>query len=151
MCGEFMQANDAELWCFPWSASLINGWVNSREAGDLRHYRVHYDVIVVYHNRTSTWATHQCFLDSVWRRKHYIQYPFLVRGVSMIAVIRQANKGSLLVHCDVENVKAGIGATYTISFITSFPLLWRNNGRDGVSNHQPHDCLPNYYGKPMGS
>ena len=21
------------------------------------------------------------------------------------------------------------------------PLLWRNNGRDGVSNHQPHDCL----------
>ena len=22
-------------------------------------------------------------------------------------------------------------------------LLWRNNGRDGVSNHQPHDCLLN--------
>ena len=21
------------------------------------------------------------------------------------------------------------------------PLLWRHNGRDGVSNHQPHDCL----------
>ena len=20
------------------------------------------------------------------------------------------------------------------------PLLWRHNGRDGVSNHQPHDC-----------
>ena len=20
---------------------------------------------------------------------------------------------------------------------------WRHNGRDGVSNHQPHDCLPN--------
>ena len=26
-------------------------------------------------------------------------------------------------------------------FITS--LLWRHNGRDGVSNHQPHDCLLN--------
>ena len=25
----------------------INGWVNNREAGDLRRYRVHYDVIVV--------------------------------------------------------------------------------------------------------
>ena len=25
----------------------------------------------------------------------------------------------------------------------SFPLRWRHNGRDGVSNHQPHDCLLN--------
>ena len=24
------------------------------------------------------------------------------------------------------------------------PLLWRHNGRDGVSNHQPHDCLLNH-------
>ena len=23
------------------------------------------------------------------------------------------------------------------------PLAWRHNGRDGVSNHQPHDCLLN--------
>ena len=23
------------------------------------------------------------------------------------------------------------------------PLQWRRNGRDGVSNHQPHDCLLN--------
>ena len=22
-------------------------------------------------------------------------------------------------------------------------LLWRHNGRDGISNHQPHDCLLN--------
>ena len=26
----------------------INGWVNNREAGDLRHHRAHYDVIVMY-------------------------------------------------------------------------------------------------------
>ena len=26
----------------------INGWVNNREAGDLRRYRRHYDVIVMY-------------------------------------------------------------------------------------------------------
>ena len=25
----------------------INGWVNNREAGDLRRYRAHYDVIVM--------------------------------------------------------------------------------------------------------
>ena len=26
---------------------LINGWVNNREASDLRRYRTHYDVIVM--------------------------------------------------------------------------------------------------------
>ena len=28
-----------------------------------------------------------------------------------------------------------------ISFV--WPLHWRHNGRDSVSNHQPHDCLLN--------
>ena len=27
--------------------------------------------------------------------------------------------------------------------IASLPLQWRHSGRDGVSNHQPHDCLLN--------
>ena len=53
LCGEFTghrwipltKANDAELWCFLWSA--INDWVNNREAGDLRRYHAHYDVIVM--------------------------------------------------------------------------------------------------------
>ena len=27
----------------------INGWVNDREAGDLRRYRAHYDVTVMEH------------------------------------------------------------------------------------------------------
>ena len=26
----------------------LNGWVNSREAGDLRRYRAHYDVMVMF-------------------------------------------------------------------------------------------------------
>ena len=25
----------------------------------------------------------------------------------------------------------------------TIPLQWRHNGRDGVSNHQPHQCLLN--------
>ena len=48
LCGEFTghpwiprtEASDAELWCFLWSAPWINGWVNNREAGDLRCHRV---------------------------------------------------------------------------------------------------------------
>ena len=39
------KARDAELWCFLWSAPWINGWVNNRDAGDLRRH--HYNVIVI--------------------------------------------------------------------------------------------------------
>ena len=34
------KASDAELWCFL-------GWVNNGDAGDLRRYRAHYNVIVM--------------------------------------------------------------------------------------------------------
>ena len=55
VCGEFTglrwiprtKASDAELWCFLWSVLKLNGWVNTREAGDLRRYRAHHDVIVM--------------------------------------------------------------------------------------------------------
>ena len=54
LCGEFTGPGE-----FPqkgqWQGALmfslicvwINGWVNNREAGDLRRYRGHYDVIVM--------------------------------------------------------------------------------------------------------
>ena len=32
---------------FSLTCSWINGWVNNREAGDLRHHRTHYDVTVI--------------------------------------------------------------------------------------------------------
>ena len=55
LCGEFtgdrwisrIKASDTELWCFLWSAPWIIGWVNAREAGNLRLHRGHYDVIVM--------------------------------------------------------------------------------------------------------
>ena len=50
LCGEFTgtrwistKASGAKLWSSLW----INGWVNNREAGDLRRYRVYYDVTVM--------------------------------------------------------------------------------------------------------
>ena len=39
----------------------INGWVNNREAGDLRRYRAHYDVIVMDHLRTWPWQKNIVF------------------------------------------------------------------------------------------
>ena len=39
---------------FLWSAPWINGWVNNREAGDLRRHRAHYDVNVMLLQFTET-------------------------------------------------------------------------------------------------
>ena len=48
--GNFLRTkvSDVELWCFLWSAAWIKGWVNNREAGDLRHHKAHYDMIVMH-------------------------------------------------------------------------------------------------------
>ena len=59
MCGWFTghrrisltKASDPELWCFLWSAPWINGWVNNREAGDLRRHCGYYDVIAMPKDR----------------------------------------------------------------------------------------------------
>ena len=44
----------------------INDWVNNREAGDLRRYRVHYDVTLMF----LRWQDLQCDLTHVWSGHH---------------------------------------------------------------------------------
>ena len=70
LCGEFTghrwitltKASDSELWCFLWSAPWINGWVYNHEAGDLRHHRAHYDIIVM----KTIWSwDHHCFIMEI--------------------------------------------------------------------------------------
>ena len=58
-------------------------------------------------------------------------------------------------HGDCVVVIGGTGIAITTDFgvadvdrvgvvaALGFPLHWRHNGRDGVSNHQSHDCLLN--------
>ena len=61
VCGEFTRhrwipgtkASDAELLMFSLICAWINRWVNKCEAGDLRRYRAHYDVIVMLPLRKS--------------------------------------------------------------------------------------------------
>ena len=66
------KASDAELLCFLWYVyARINGWVNNREAGDLRRHRVHFDVIVMnYRIGTSatweTWRRKRCHWNRLW-------------------------------------------------------------------------------------
>ena len=42
------KANDAELLMFSLNCVWINTWINNREVGDLRRYRTHHDVIIVW-------------------------------------------------------------------------------------------------------
>ena len=56
--------------------------------------------------------------------------------------------------CIIGNVPARRGDV-TIHIVCScstgilaFSLRWRHNGRDSVSNHQPHHCLPNRLFRP---
>ena len=62
LCGEFTgdlwipltKTSDAELWCFRWST---NGWINTRDAGDLRHHRAHYDAnLMVFRAFSLLWS-----------------------------------------------------------------------------------------------
>ena len=56
------KASDAELWSF---LCWINGWVNNREAGDLRRNRTHYDVNVMANKRAAILQTFSSSFSSL--------------------------------------------------------------------------------------
>ena len=63
-----------------------------------------------------TWSEYVDHIDfgyEVWREE--------LHGIDMVVVYR-----------------IGLGG-----LVCGISLQWRHNGRDGVSNHQPHDCLLN--------
>ena len=49
---------------------------------------------------------------------------------------------SLFAHITMSQQKWRM-TTINSELILSTALRWRHNGRDSVSNHQPHECLPN--------
>ena len=53
--GEFSitKASDTELWCSSLIYARTRGWVNNRDAGDMRRYRAHYDVTLIKEIRNS--------------------------------------------------------------------------------------------------
>ena len=46
------KASDAWLWLFFFICAWMNGWVNNREAVDLRRHRTHYDVAIMWPSMT---------------------------------------------------------------------------------------------------
>ena len=47
----------------------------------------------------------------------------------------------MLISCLIQSLPSSLGKNNTHG--RAFTLQWRYNGRDSVSNHQPHNCLPN--------
>ena len=55
--------------------AYLNGWVNTSEAGDLRRYRAHYDVIVIICLPCESFL-HMCGLRNFILGQYHSFYPF---------------------------------------------------------------------------
>ena len=59
--------------------------------------------------------------------------------LNSIAVVPRAN----LLWSVPSGIRMGVKRYFHLFWICYITLRWRNNGSNGVSNHQPHDCLFN--------
>ena len=118
------------LWPAPWK----NGWVNNREAGDLKHHRAHHDVTVMIGQNWLlgfTGGTH--WSKNLWCRvrspRHFEIYSIVINYLSKSNLPGSSPRSQKIWFNPVKHVNT---------------LQWRHNERDGVSNHQPHYCLFNH-------
>ena len=79
-------------WCGALMFSLIcdwlNGWVNNREAGDLRHYRAHYDVTVMVQFTSNRSSAGTNITRASWHLKSPATWLFVWQ------LVQADNKGS---------------------------------------------------------
>ena len=130
---------------FSLNCAWINGWVNYREAGDLRRHRTDNDVTVMNIQFGST------IEDPLFKfRDPLTTLP--------IDVLQPNEANPLAASCCLQRICLTwsilkFSNTFCWSFaiigivgkipLRFMPLQWRHNGRDGVSNRQLHDCLLN--------
>ena len=99
---------------FSLMCARTNGWANNRDAGDLRRHCSHYEVTVMKHFRIH--HLNNTILPNLQCHRRFSNF----------------------------NNRKSVGPTLTdVWKIQANTLQWRHNGRDGVSNHQPHYCLLN--------
>ena len=88
----------------------INGWVNNREAGDLRHHRTHYDVFVMLVNTMAADALAPT-LSSTRKDFNYLRYLSIVKCqklcFSMYHVIN-SRRQVLIVNCATVRVNSAL-------------------------------------------
>ena len=114
----------------------INGWVNNGEAGDLRRYRVHCDVIVmiIFHSHNMV-PVHSCMWCGEMLRSTNHQGLPIYRNPWWITCLASY----------VEIYSTRRPFVYMYNDVCIFlSLQRRHNDHDGVSNHQSQDCLLNH-------
>ena len=93
-------------------------WANNREAGDFRHHRAHYNASVIDAKLSN---------DMLWRSRIIPQEPMPLLLKPWLSVAR--HQLPQYWWCQIDRP------------FSSSTLRLRHNECDGVSNHQPHDCL----------
>ena len=162
LCGEFTGHRWIPRTEVQWRGALIfslicawiNGWVNNGEAGDLRRHRPHYDVTVMFgcdapvlstecltrvtapelrsasnHHQLDCWFSSLFDLATKKTSKVHITWSLWGESTGGFPSRRPCHAGRVYI------------SWYLIGIHNT--SQWRHNGRDGVSNHQPHDCLLN--------
>ena len=120
----------------------INHWVNNREAGDLRRYRAHNDVIVmmipVQNCQNFAYDIFKCISWNVM--KGYFA-EICTEWSSSQSVSTDLGKYEPLPEpiALISEPKCLEEAAYQGDF--NGASQWRHNESDGVSDQQPHDCL----------
>ena len=56
---------------------------------------------------------------------------------------KKGQKRGKCLHLMTSSCEYRTPTTTNVHVLLGFSLRWRHNARDGVSNHQPHDCLLN--------
>ena len=152
----------------------INDCVNNREAGDLRRYRAHYDVIVmsVYIADDDSTTPEQDI--NRWQSNDHLIFHGMINLSDILTTLYTQDAKQTLTseafccadHKDMVQELAPWSTPrhkslyepvlnyclgnpweqYSLTFELkkNASLEWRHNGRDSVSNHQPHDCLLNH-------
>ena len=103
---------------FLWSATCINGWVNNREAGDLRRPRAHYDIIMVWcsYDEIRKMITkmlslqwndnqHSMYIIGIWYLLGIItRQVFLIHALAWIGVLVIHSTEKLHLHCSAHAI-----------------------------------------------
>ena len=97
LCGEFTghrwiprtKASNAELWLLSFICAWINGWVNNREAGDLKRHRAHYDATVILHQGVMTFGT---------RTKRFSAYDSVMPALEQLTLLTIYNLAASCVY-----------------------------------------------------
>ena len=147
LCGDFTdrrwipltKASNAELWCFLW----INGWVNNRDAGDLRRHRAHYEVFVMSRRQEKSgmeWG----LLNKIWTSNIY-SYWHLFRNTNIaditpnIPIHYQCHSSRNMIHNQQTIIPSQLYNSELMSYLNKsrclFFFLFLNDGSEVVSGY----------------